>query len=311
MTEARATAPADIGVVVVSFQSVSTLEACLERLRGATGVASIRVVDNASTDGSVAIIQRQATADPRLRFIANPDNAGFGVACNQGAAAIGAEHPACRWLAFVNPDALVEVDSLARLREFAVDRHAAGSAVLLGVDLVDEDGVRDPAARRRAPDFLAMLGGVTLRRGGRQQGNGSSLAIVPDDAVALQPVEAISGALMFLARNVFEGIGGFDEGYRLHAEDLDLCRRLADHGVEIAVSNRVRVVHVRGVSSRSNPWFVEWHKHRGLWRYFRKFEAARRGVLTRVLVFAAIWLRFPFAGINAVLRRRAGLSGSG
>ena len=308
MVEVMRPTPPDIGVIVVSYQSISTLDACLERLRSAIGVAAIRVVDNASTDGTVALVQRHATADSRLRFIANPDNPGFGVACNQGAAAIAAEAPSCRWLAFVNPDALVEADTLARLRDLALDRQSAGRVVLLGVDLVGEDGVRDPAARRRAPDFLAMLGGISARL--RAPGDGPPLAVDPDDAVALQPVEAISGALMFLSRDVFERVGGFDEGYRLHAEDLDLCRRLAGHGVEIAVANRVRVVHVRGVSSRSNPWFVEWHKHRGLWRYFRKFEAARRGVATRALVFTAIWARFPFAVVRAILRSRAQLSGS-
>ena len=69
----------------------------------------------------------------------------------------------------------------------------------------------------------------------------------------------------------------------------------------------IEVLHVRGVSSRSRPLFVEWHKHRGLWRYFRKFEAARRGRITRVAVFAMIWGRFPFAVLGAVARnRRAG-----
>ncbi|WP_222565695.1 glycosyltransferase [Novilysobacter antarcticus] len=295
---------ADIGVVVVSYQSMSTIEDCLDRLRGAVGVAAIRVVDNDSSDGTVAVVQRHAVADPRVQFIANPDNAGFGVACNQGAAAIAAQTPSCRWLAFVNPDALVEVDTLSRLRELALQRHAVGVDVLLGVDLVDEAGTRDPAARRRAPDFLAMLGGIAARLRGRRSGAGPALAIEPDDAVELQPVEAISGALMFLAQTRFERIGGFDEAYRLHAEDLDLCRRLAADGVELAVANRVRVVHVRGVSSRSNPWFVEWHKHRGLWRYFGKFEAADRGVGARALVFAVIWARFPFAVVRAMLRSR-------
>jgi hypothetical protein len=63
------------------------------------------------------------------------------------------------------------------------------------------------------------------------------------------------------------------------------------------------VVHVRGVSSRARPLFVEWHKHRGFWRYFRKFEAARRGVLARGAVFAMIWGRFPVAALRALLRR--------
>jgi 3-polyprenyl-4-hydroxybenzoate decarboxylase len=48
-------------------------------------------------------------------------------------------------------------------------------------------------------------------------------------------------------------------------------------------------LHVRGVSSRARPFFVEWHKHRGLWRYFRKFEAPRRSLPVRVGVWGVIW----------------------
>jgi len=61
-------------------------------------------------------------------------------------------------------------------------------------------------------------------------------------------------------------------------------------------------LHVRGVSSRSRPLFVEWHKHRGLWRYYRKFDARSDGATTRVAVFAMIWGRFPFAALRAALR---------
>jgi hypothetical protein len=62
------------------------------------------------------------------------------------------------------------------------------------------------------------------------------------------------------------------------------------------------VVHLRGVSSRNRPWFVEWHKHRGLMRYFDRYEALRRGPATRWAVRAMIWLRFPFAVARAHLR---------
>ena len=155
-------------------------------------------------------------------------------------------------------------------------------------------GARDAAARRRDPDFAAMLA-VALAAPRR-----STLPV--DDTRALQPVEAISGALMLMPRALFARIGGFDEGYRLHAEDLDLCRRAREAGAVVAVANDVRVVHVRGVSSRSRPLFVEWHKHRGLWRYFRKFEAPRRGVLARAGVFAAIWSRFLPVALRALVR---------
>lgn len=278
----------DIGVVVVTHRSARTIEDCLSRLRTAAGVGAVRVVDNGSDDETVAIVQRHACADPRLRFVANPGNPGFAVACNQGAAALDA---GVTWLAFVNPDCLVGPVDLARLRA-----HATGLAgeALLGADLVDENGARDAAARRRDPDFAAML---------RDPARATRLGIAPDDSLALQPVDAVSGALMLLPRALFDRIGGFDEAYRLHAEDLDLCHRAREAGARIAVANDVRVLHLRGVSSRSRPVFVEWHKHRGLLRWFTKFEAPRRGPLLRALVFTMVWARFPLAAGRALLRR--------
>jgi N-acetylglucosaminyl-diphospho-decaprenol L-rhamnosyltransferase len=279
----------DIGVVVVTHRSAATIEDCLSRLRGAAGVAAIRVVDNSSDDGTLALVQRHAAGDARVRFIANPDNPGFAVACNQGALAFADVAQAITWLAFVNPDCLVEADSLDHLRLHA--RQLDGNA-LVGADLVGEDGLRDPAARRRDPDFAAMLHSPSAAR----------LDVPVDVARSLQQVGAVSGALMLLPVILFERVGGFDSGYRLHAEDLDLCRRVREIGGIVAVANDVRVVHVRGVSSRSRPLFVEWHKHRGLWRYFRKFEAKRRTAIARAGVFAMIWGRFPFAALRAMLR---------
>ena len=274
-----------IAAIVVTHQSAGTIEECLTRLRAAAGVAEIRVVDNASGDDTLAVVHRHAAADPRVRFIANPDNPGFAVACNQGAA--DSQAP---WLAFVNPDCLVETDSLVRLRAHA---DSLGEA-LLGADLVDEAGVRDTAARRHAPQFATMLRAPSSAR----------LGVAVDDGQAVQRVDAVSGALMLMPRGLFRRIGGFDPGYRLHAEDLDLCRRARDAGAVVAVANDVRVVHVRGVSSRSRPVFVEWHKHRGFWRYFSKFEAPLSGLPVRGAVFLLVWARFPFAVLRAWLRRR-------
>ena len=295
-----------IAAIVVSHDSEETIDDCLSRLRAAEAVVEIRVVDNQSRDGTLEIVQRHALADPRLRFIANPDNPGFAVACNQGAAQGRAP-----WLAFVNPDCLVEPDSLARMRGHAwqmigfgeagprdiadyvdVAMRGKGGDVVLGADLVGEDGVRDAAARRRDPDFAAMLRDRSRAR----------LGVEVDPIRALQPVDAVSGALMLLPRALFDRVGRFDENYRLHAEDLDLCRRIRDAGGAVACANDVRVVHVRGVSSRARPLFVEWHKHRGFWRYFGKFDAAHCGAGARIAVFAMIWGRFPAAALAAFWR---------
>lgn len=273
-----------IAAVVVAFNSEETLDDCLARLRAARDVVEIRVIDNDSRDSTMEIVQRHALADPRLRFVANPDNPGFAVACNQGA-----RSSAAPWLAFVNPDCFVGADTLARLRDAA--RQLGGG--LVGSELRGEDGAFDAAARRRDPDFAAMLRSAAAR----------TLSVPRDPALPVQPVDAVSGALMLLPRALFARIGGFDERYRLHAEDLDLCRRVRQAGAVVAIANEVQVLHVRGVSSRRRPLFVEWHKHRGLWRYFRTFEADRRSVPTRLAVFALIWGRFPFAVLRAALRR--------
>jgi len=280
------TDPRAIAAIVVTHESASTIDDCLQRLRDARDVAEIRVVDNASTDDTITVVQRHALADPRVRFVANPDNPGFSVGCNQGA-----DDSQAPWLAFVNPDLQVQPDTLARLRDLA---EGTGYEALLGADLVDEAGVRDAAARRRDPDFGAML---------TAPGAASRLGVEIDDAQALQPLEALSGALMVMPRSLFRRLGGFDEGYRLHAEDLDLCRRARMAGALVAVANGVRVVHIRGVSSRARPFFVEWHKHRGLWRYFGKFEAGRRSLGVRMGVFAAIWAHFAMVALKRWVRR--------
>lgn len=276
---ARIAGDADIGAVVVTHRSAASIDDCLARLRVARGVAAIRVIDNASDDDTLALVQRHAAEDLRVRFVANPDNPGFAVACNQGARVLADDGIEAVWLAFVNPDCLVEADTLAALRAHA--RQLDGNA-LLGADLVDEAGTRDDAARRRDPDFAAMLRAPAAAR----------LGVALDPARSLQQVDAVSGALMLLPRLLYARVDGFDEGYRLHAEDLDLCRRVRAVGAVVAVANDVRVVHLRGVSSRSRPLFVEWHKHRGLWRYFRRFEAPRRTPATRAAVWLAIWLHW-------------------
>ena len=147
------------------------------------------------------------------------------------------------------------------------------------------------AARRRDPDFAGDACAIRTRRR-------SALTMAPDAHVAAAGRCRVRRADADAARPV-RARRRIRPGYRLHAEDLDLCRRVRDAGAVVAVANDVRVVHVRGVSSRSRPLFVEWHKHRGLWRWFRKFEApharpgdARGGVRDDLG-------RFPFAALRA------------
>ncbi|MFY8123428.1 MAG: glycosyltransferase family 2 protein, partial [Silanimonas sp.] len=121
-----------------------------------------------------------------------------------------------------------------------------------------------------------------------------ALDVECEAARVVQPVDACSGALMLVPRAAFEAVGGWDAGYRLHVEDLDFCRRLRAAGFAVAVANDVPVLHHRGVSSRARPLFVEWHKHRGLWRYWWRFEARGATALLAPLVLAVLAARLLF-----------------
>lgn len=286
-----------IAVVVVSHQSATSIGDCLARLLVADGVGRVIVIDNASSDGTVEIVRSLLPADPRLVLRCNADNPGFAVACNQGAG-----HSELPWLALVNPDCLVEPGDLARMLAHAGGRDGVG---LVGAVLHDEQGREDPASRRHDASVQRLLQGAGQR---------GSLWVAGDASLPLQPVDAVSGAMMLMPRALFEVLGGFDEGYRLHAEDLDLCRRVRQAGHGVFVANDVRVLHLRGVSSRARPLWVEWQKHRGLWRYLSKFELPDVPAWRRLMVRGLVFGRFGLVALRigwGRLRSRGGRALSG
>ena len=282
----RAHAATDVGVVVVTFQSARTIRRCLDLLLASDPVVRIVVIDNASDDGTLDLLRDFSERDERITVVRNSDNRGFAAACNQGASAL-----ATPWVAFINPDCYVQAGALERLVRHGLQRAGAG---MLGVDLVDEEGRPDPAARRRDPSLRELLD----RRGRRDD-----LYLGRDPNAVLQEVEAVSGALMLMPVGLFLQLGGFDERFRLHVEDLDLCRRTRDAGYEVLVANDITVLHVGGESSRSRPVWVERQKHLSIWRYFRKFESAQTpGWLVPVL-WVGLWGHFLVAATRAFLRR--------
>jgi GT2 family glycosyltransferase len=266
--------PGAVDAVVVTYDSASTIDACLRALLAQPEISRVAVVDNGSGDDTLARVRAIAAGDARLGVGQLADNPGFAAGCNAGA--MGGASP---WLLFVNPDLELPAGALSRLLSHAVSLPNPGA---LGADLRDADGQRDAAARRHDLTLSRMLGAGGARAG---------LAVPVDAARALQMVDACSGALMLVPRPAFEAVGGWDAGYRLHVEDLDLCRRLRDAGFSVAVANDVPVLHHRGVSSRSRPFFVEWHKHRGLWRYWWRFEARGAEAVLAPLVLGALAAR--------------------
>jgi len=270
-----------VAAVVVTHHSAATLRACVDSLLQQAELVELWVVHNGSSDHWRDCLP----ADARVGQIANPDNPGFARACNQGAAASRAD-----WLLFLHPDCEMTDGALASMLAAWARRPTLG---LLGAPLVTADGSPQAAARRRTPTPQVVLWG------GRPE-----LAPSVEPGVEVEAVEAISGALMLLPRDLFLELGGFDEGYRLHCEDLDLCRRVLAAGHEVGIAARVPVLHHKGTSSRRRPIWVEWQKHRGMWRYFSKFDRAATPAWLTGLLAAGLMLRFPWAAARAWWRAR-------
>jgi len=269
-----------IGVVVVTYNSAETVQRCLRSIHANPAVSRIVVIDNHSSDNTAAQVQEVSFDEPRLRFFRNGSNHGFAMACNQGASALAEP-----WVAFINPDVYLEADTLTRLLAHAIERPGAG---LLGVELHDVNGDTDRNSRRQDISLYRLL---------RDIGDRDSV-YVEADGERVQRVEAVSGALMLMPSNLFVQLGGFDEEFRMHAEDLDMCRRVRDAGYEVLVANDIRALHIGGVSTRSRPIWVEWQKHRSLWRYFRKFEAQQTATSVRPLLWLGLWTHFALTAIR-------------
>ena len=294
---------------MVAADSGPLLQACIDAVLAAPAADELLLVDNASRDGEVDRAVARHAGDTRLRVLRNPSNLGFGPACNRGAAAASGDV-----LVFLNPDCIVRGGTLAAMAAILRDDATLG---LLGACVCDPEGHpargnrrRDPTLRRTvmASTGLArfearwpLLAGIEMPPPGEAARRGVSTT---GAAAPLEEVEAVSGACMALSRSAFERVHGFDEAYFLHVEDLDLCRRIRDAGLRVAIAPTLRVIHVQGSSSHHRPVFVAWHKHRGMWRWFTRFDPAARNPLLRSLAWLGLWSRFALTLPLLVLRRR-------
>lgn len=264
-------------MIVVAADSGATLHDCVRRVLACELPLELVLIDNDSTDGVPQAIAREHADDARLQVLFNHANLGFGPAVNRAVQKAVGES-----VLVLNPDCLLREADLHCLLDVLTHEPKAG---LVGAVVCDEQGVADPASYRRDPLFARALNSLFGR-------DGEGVNIAGAIPAMLVEAEAVSGALMLLPRKVFDQLKGFDEAYFLHCEDLDLCRRVRDHGYRVLLAGDVRVLHGKGSSSRHRPVFVSRHKHRGMWRWFRKFDPAAHNPLLAAIVWLGIWAHF-------------------
>ena len=277
---------AAIQVIIVNYNAGETLPRCIESVLASNEQLMIKIVDNASTDGSVDQIQSLFGQQENVRILRNNENIGFSRAVN--AVAEKAEE---EYLLILNPDCELFPGALGQLKQ-ALDNDSG--AALSGPRVVDREGKVQKGTLRHFPDPWNSAVTVTgLWRLGRWFPAFKGVNRHKDRLPAANAkAEAVSGACMLVRREAFEGIGGMDEGYGLHCEDLDLMYRLLQGGFHCVFVPAARVFHQQGVSSSSRPLWVHRQKHLGMQRFFLKFQAQRYPFPLRWLVIAGIWLRY-------------------
>ncbi|WP_369926940.1 glycosyltransferase family 2 protein [Xanthomonas sp. NCPPB 2632] len=275
-------------VIVVLADSGPFTRECVEHALASDVPVEVVVVDNGSADGVPESLDRAYARDERVRVVYNRANLGFGAAVNRGAL-----HARGERLLVLNPDCLVQPDTLARMIAY-MDVHTG----IVGAVVCDSEGHPDPASRRRDP-LLARALRTKLGRGG--DGGIDIRGPMPQGA---EEVEIVSGAILLIPRNVFERVGGFDETFFLHCEDMDLCRRVRDGGYRVLLAGDVQVLHGKGGSSRHRPVFVSRHKHRSMYLWFRRHDPAARNPFVRMVVWLGIWAHFVVKIPGQLSRRR-------
>ncbi len=282
-----------ISAIVVNYNAGSLLRACIDSLLNCSAEVEVIVVDNASSDGSLNALRGL----PRVQVIRNAENRGFAAACNQGVVMARAEY-----LLFLNPDCTLAPGALM---ELLVHFRADPTVGMAGGLLMNSDGTEQGGGRRAVPTPWRSF----VRAFGLSQLSGLWPNLFFDFHLHQQPlperpieVEAISGACMMLRREVLAQVGPWDEEYFLHCEDLDLCMRMRRGGWTVLFVPTALIFHALGVCSKDRPIFVEWHKHKGMIRFYRKFFRHQYPGVLMWLVSAGVWFRFGMVSSYRSLR---------
>ncbi len=295
----------DVGIVIVTYNTRELLARCLETVLASRGDLRfhVTVVDNASQDGTAAMVQR---AFPQVRLIASPVNGGYPYGNNLGLLAygfrpVGAEtrllrdlpeipvwehgghhpypevvhqagqHPPPRYALLLNPDTELPPTALAEMVAFLDARPHAGVA---GPRLIRPDGSLDLACRRSFPTpevaFYRMMGLHRLFPHSPRFGRYNMTYIPPDRTIE---VDSVVGAFMMVRREAIQEVGLLDEQFFMYGEDLDWAYRMKQRGWQVWYNADVTVLHVKEASARRS-WRARVEFYRAMVIFYRKHFAA-------------------------------------
>ena len=285
--------------VVVNYNAGEWLEACIDSLLGSTYAVRICIVDNASTDGSIDQITTRLDNSSTIELVRNKENVGFARANNQAL-----QNDPAEFFVLINPDCVVETDTIGKVVG-AMERHSdIGLASCL---IKNADGTVQKTCRRKFPTpwsgMLRTLGVHSLFPKRFEDFDYGDQVLTGE----LEYVEAVSGAFMVTRASAVETVGDLDEGYFMHCEDLDWCKRFWNAGFKVAFVPDAFVTHKKGASGRSLR--VNWYLHQGMLRFYKKFYIDEYPKIFFGLVYLGVFLSFLAKSTLILLRGQRASAG--
>lgn len=294
----------DLSILIVSWNTRGLLARCLETVAAelasfAPDATEMLVVDNASHDGSAALVRERF---PWARLIVNDANVGFARANNQAFAAARG-----RYILLLNPDTAILPGALRTLVDF-LEAHPAVGAV--GARLLNPDGSLQPSCSP-APtlsrevwrlfhlDALRPYGVYDMSRWDTHQP---------------RPVEIVQGACLLLRREALGDEELLDPRYFMYSEEVDLCYRIRRRGWQIYWVPTAQVIHYGGQSTRQAAAAMFLRLYEGKILYFRKHQGPVAARLYKTILLAAALARLlvsPLAWLQPPSQRRLNLTLAG
>lgn len=260
-----------VSAVIVNYNAGDHLLDCVKSLQ-AEGVKDIVVVDNASSDGSVARL-RETQPDVRVHYSAV--NLGYGGGANRGIAEVDSGY-----VLVINPDAVVH-DGAVEVLAGVLDNDARVGIVGPRIDEVDGSVYPSARAFPRLRDAIghAFIGLVTTNNPYSRR-----YLMTDTDVGTARDTDWISGACFLARRVALADVDGFDESYFMYLEEVDLCRRAGRAGWIVRYEPAARVTHVQGVSTAQHPYRMLAAHHRSLLRYWWRNASGLGRLLAPVVV---------------------------
>lgn len=287
--------PLDVSVIMVNYNGGKLILEVLSALYQNTNNIDFEVilVDNASTDGSVAEVIKNF---PQVKVIENADNLGFAKANN-----IAIRISSGRYVLLLNPDAIIQPDSIGIVKRF-MDEHP--SAGICGSKVLLPNGKLDVSCRRSfktpATYFYKMIGLSRFFPKSKRFGRYYLSYLDENDT---SEVDSVIGAFLMIRRDVIAQIGLLDERFYIYCEDEDWCFSAKKAGWEVWYVAESEVIHHKGSSTKKRKMRMIYEWHKAVLQFHMKNIAPNYFWFVNWLVYIGIGARFVGALALEVMKR--------